>query len=290
MSKAHLAGLFSLEQLEVGLYRGRSWDLGFRALYGGQVLGQSVIAAYKSLPDDRSIHSFHSYFLLPGDANIPVVYDVETVRDGRSFSARRIRAIQNGRTIFYMTASFQKPEEGLSHQFSQMPDMPDPESVGKDIQFYDDNIEKLSPRMKEALPFHRPVDIRTIEGSKKFSSSKRDPVRKLWLKGTDAVSDDIDINQASLAYASDYDFLSTAVQAHGIAIQDKSLRLATIDHAMWFHHPFKFDDWLMYEMESPISGNGRALVQGKIYNKQGVLVASSVQEGLLRTTKEIDKS
>jgi acyl-CoA thioesterase-2 len=286
MSNAQLQVLFELEELEQGLYRGSSWDLGYRALYGGQVLGQSVIAAYRTLPDDRRIHSFHSYFLLPGDATKPVVYEVETVRDGRSFSARRVKAIQNGRTIFYMTASFQKVEQGLSHQFSEMPDMPAPESVDKDIRFYDDNFDTLSSRMQEALPFHRPVDIRSINGSHAFNAVKRDPKRQLWLKGTDKISDDVALNQASLAYASDYHFLSTALQAHGLASQDKSLRLATIDHAMWFHHTFKFDDWLMYEMESPFSGNGRALVQGKIYNKEGLLVASSVQEGLLRQIKD----
>jgi acyl-CoA thioesterase-2 len=286
MDIARLPELFELEALETGLYRGQSWDLGFRALYGGQVLGQSVMAAYKSVPDDRCIHSFHSYFLLPGDASKPVVYDVEIVRDGRSFSARRVKAIQNGRTIFYMTASFQLPEEGLSHQFTNMPLMPDPNSVDSDIKFYDNNFDKLSNRMKEALPFHRPVDIRTLNGSHSFNAVKRDPIRQLWMKGRDKVSADIAINHASLAYASDYHFLSTALQAHGLAVQDKSLLLATIDHAMWFHQPFKFDDWLMYEMESPFSGNGRALVQGKIYNKEGVLVASSVQEGLLRQAQK----
>ena len=282
MSDARLQSLFELEELEKGLYRGKSWDLGFPALFGGQVLGQSVIAAYKSLSDDRYIHSFHSYFLLPGDAKKPVVYEVETMRDGASFSARRVKAIQNGRTIFYMTASFQKPEEGLSHQFSVMPHMPAPESVPKDISFYDDNFDKLPERMKEALPFHRPIDIRTIDGSGSFDALKCDPTRKLWFKTRDIMSCDISLNQASLAYASDFQFLSTALKAHGLAVQDKGLRMATIDHAMWFHQPFRFDDWLTYEMESPFSGNGRALVQGKIYNKDGVLVASSVQEGLIR--------
>ncbi|MFT6267584.1 MAG: acyl-CoA thioesterase-2 [Alphaproteobacteria bacterium] len=285
MSNARLQELFELEELEKGLYRGKSWDLGYRVLYGGQVLGQSVMAAYRSLPDDRRIHSFHSYFLLPGDATKPVVYEVENVRDGRSFSARRVKAIQNGRTIFDMTASFQKVEEGLTHQFSVMPEAPDPETVDKDIKFQDDNFDKLSSKMKEALPFHRPVDIRTINASHAFDAVKREPKRQLWFKGTDTTSSDVALNQASLAYASDFQFLSTALQAHGIAIQDKSLRMATIDHAMWFHHSFRFDDWLMYEMESPFSGNGRALVQGKIYNKEGLLVASSVQEGLLRQMK-----
>jgi acyl-CoA thioesterase-2 len=286
MSDARLEVLFELEELEQGLYRGKSWDLGFPALYGGQVLGQSVIAAYRSLPDDRRIHSFHSYFLLPGDASKSVVYEVENVRDGRSFSARRVKAIQNGRIIFYMTASFQKVEEGLTHQFSEMPDVAMPETLKNDVSYYADHEDKLSSRMKEALPFHRPIHIRTINGSDSFNAQKRDPKRQLWLKGRDTISSDIALNQASLAYASDYHFLSTAVQAHGIALQDRSLRMATIDHAMWFHHTFQFDDWLLYEMESPFSGNGRAMVQGKIYNKEGLLVASSVQEGLLRQVKK----
>jgi acyl-CoA thioesterase-2 len=285
MSDARLQSLFELTALGKGLYEGKSWDLGLPALYGGQVLGQSVIAAYRSLPDDRRIHSFHSYFLLPGDATKPVTYEVETVRDGRSFSARRVKAIQNKRTIFYMTASFQKVEEGLSHQFSVMPDVPEPATVEKDINFHEVNFSKLSKKMKEALPFHRPVDIRTINASHMFDTVKREPKRQLWFKGRDETSNDVGLNQASLAYASDFQFLSTALGAHGLTIQDKNLRLATIDHAMWFHHTFRFDDWLMYDTESPFSGNGRALVQGKIYNKEGLLVASSVQEGLLRLAK-----
>lgn len=282
MSHPRLDTLFELETLEKDLYRGDSWDMGYRALYGGQVLGQSVMAAYKSVPDDRTIHSFHSYFILPGDASKPVVYEVEEVRDGRSFSTRRVRAVQHGRTIFYMTASFQLQEVGLSHQFSTMPEMPDPDSLEIDMNFYDGNTDKLSKRVREALPFHKPIDIRTIDGEFLFKEVKRDPIRQIWLKGRDETPTNIALNQASLAYASDYHFLSTALQAHGLAVQDKSLRLATIDHAMWFHKPFKFDEWLLYVMESPFSGNGRALVQGKIYDKQGTLVATSMQEGLLR--------
>jgi len=267
LSDVRLAHLFDLEPLEQGLYRGDSWDLGFRALYGGQVLGQSVMAAYHTVPEGRVIHSFHSYFLLPGDATKPVVYDIENVRDGRSFSTRRVKAIQNGRNIFYMTASFQLPEQGLSHQYANMPEAPDPKDVSQDIQYYDDNFDKLSGRMKQALSYHRPT-------------------RTIWLKGRDPLEDSLAVNQASLAYASDYHFLSTALQAHGLAAQDKSLRMATIDHAMWFHQPFRFDDWLLYQMESPFSGNARALVQGKIYDKSGTLIATSIQEGLMRQVKD----
>lgn len=286
MSDVRLTQLFNLEQLEAGLYQGDSWDLGFPALYGGQVLGQSVMAAYHTVPEGRVIHSFHSYFLLPGDASKPVIYDIENVRDGRSFSTRRVKAIQNGRNIFYMTASFQMPEEGLSHQYAQMPKSPEPEDVTQDIQYYEDNITKISQGMKQALSYHRPVDIRTIGASHNFKVIKSEPKQTIWLRGRDPLEDTLSLNQASLAYASDYNFLSTALHAHGLAAHDKSLRMATIDHAMWFHRPFKFDDWLLYEMESPFSGNGRALVQGKIYDKEGHLIATAVQEGLMRQLKD----
>ncbi|MFT5711864.1 MAG: acyl-CoA thioesterase-2 [Glaciecola sp.] len=282
MSDIRLESLFEMEKIEQGLYRGQSWDLGFRALFGGQVLGQSIAAAYKTVEDGRIIHSLHSYFLLPGDAQKPVIYDIENVRDGRSFSSRRVKAIQSGRTIFIMTASFQIPEPGLSHQFAEMPKVPSPDDVAQDIRFYEEKYEQLSERMKESLSYHRPVDIRTVDSANSYTAEKREPKRAIWLKGRDKLDSPLQVHQASLAYASDYHFLSTSLQPHGLAVHDKSLRLATIDHAIWFHKPFKFDDWLLYEMESPFSGTGRGLVQGKVFDKHGTLVATTVQEGLMR--------
>ncbi len=282
LSDVRLETLFEMEKIEQGLYRGQSWDLGYRALFGGQVLGQSIAAAYKTVDENRVIHSFHSYFLLPGDAKKPVIYDIENVRDGRSFSARRVKAIQDGRVIFDMTASFHAPEPGLSHQFADMPDVPEPDDVAQDIRFYEDNYDGLSERMKESLSYHRPVDLRTVDSANSYTAEKREPKRSIWLKGRDKLDSPLSVHQASLAYASDHHFLSTSLQPHGMAVHDKSLRLATIDHAMWFHKPFKFDDWLLYEMESPFSGAGRGLVQGKIFDKQGTLVATTVQEGLMR--------
>ncbi|MBF7072781.1 acyl-CoA thioesterase II [Glaciecola sp. MH2013] len=283
MSEAKLEHLLDLERIEDGFYRGQSWDLGFRALYGGQVLGQSIAAAYQTVEPTHVIHSLHSYFLLPGDAKKPVVYDIENVRDGRSFSSRRVKAIQNGRIIFDMTASFQKPEDGLSHQFAKMPKVASPDKVQQDIRFYEDNYDKLSDHMKESLSYHRPVDIRTVDSANGYTAEKRDPKRCIWMKSRDSLDDSpLSMHQASLAYASDYHFLSTSLQPHGLAVHDKSLRLATIDHAMWFHKPFKFDDWLLYEMESPFSGTARGLVQGKVFDQSGSLVASTMQEGLMR--------
>ena len=282
MSDVKLESLFELETIETGLFRGQSWDLGFRALFGGQVLGQALAAAYQTVEAGRIAHSFHTYFLLPGDAQKPVVYDVEIVRDGRSFSARRIKAIQDGRNIFYMTASFQTPEEGMQHQHAEMPDVPPPEEVESDITFYEDNYHKIAKPMREALSYHRPVDIRTINAANSYQADKSPPVRHIWMRSRDFMVNEACLHQASLAYASDYHFLSTSLQPHGIAVTDKSLRIATIDHAMWFHRPVQFNEWLLYAMESPFSGNSRGIVRGQIFNQQGELVASTMQEGLMR--------
>lgn len=286
MSEVKLASLLELETLETGLYRGQSWDLGFRALFGGQVLGQALTAAYKSVPEGLVAHSFHTYFLLPGDAKKPVVYDIEIVRDGRSFSARRVKAIQNGRNIFYMTVSFQRPEEGMNHQFSPMPDVPGPEEVESDITFYEKNFDRIARPMREALSYHRPVDIKTIDAKKSFSSTKRDPQRFIWMRAREALGANQSLHQSTLAYASDYHFLSTALQPHGISLTEKKLAIATIDHAMWFHKPVNFNEWLLYATESPFSGGARGLVRGQIFNQSGELIATTMQEGLMRKLSE----
>lgn len=286
MTQVTLKSLLELEKIENTLYRGQSWDLGFRALFGGQVMGQALAAAQHTLPEGRVTHSFHSYFLLPGDANCPVVYDVENVRDGRSFSTRRVKAIQNGRNIFYLTASFQQPEDGLEHQFADMPDVPPPNEVGSDLKFFESSIDQISDRMREAISYHKPLHIRTVQTIDPMKPVKSDPKRYIWMKAQEIVTGGINVNQAMLAYASDYHFLATSLQPHGISVRNKQLRMATIDHAMWFHHPFQFDEWLLYSTESPFSGGARGLVRGQFYNQQGVLVASTMQEGLMRKMDE----
>lgn len=283
-NEVKVASLLELETLEKGLYRGQSWDLGFRALFGGQVLGQALKAAWQSVPAGRVAHSFHSYFLLPGDAKQPVVYDVEVVRDGKSFSARRVKAIQNGRNIFYMTASFQQPEEGMQHQYAEMPDVPAPEEVEPDIRMYERNYDNIGRRMREALSYHRPIDIRTVDAVRSFTSKNDKPERYTWLRANEALGDSQAMHQAVLAYASDYHFLSTSLQPHGVQITDRNLAIATIDHAMWFHRPINMNEWLLYSMESPASGGARGLVRGQLFNQQGELVASTMQEGLMRIT------
>jgi acyl-CoA thioesterase-2 len=278
MTDIKLVELLTLEKLEKGLFRGQSWDMGYRALFGGQVLGQALAAAQLTLPDGRITHSFHSYFLLPGDANQPVVFDVENIRDGRSFSTRRIKAIQNGKNIFYMTASFQTPEIGLIHQAAEMPDVRPPESIESDIKFYDD----MSDRQRETLGYHTPIDIRTVQAIDPSNPEVQAPKRYIWMKAEELLSGDVSLNQVMLAYASDHRFLATCLQPHGISVRNKNLRMATIDHSMWFHHAFNFDDWLLYCAESPFTGGSRGLVRGQFFNRAGKLVASTMQEGLMR--------
>ena len=282
-----LVELLTLEKLEEGLFRGQSWDLGFRALFGGQVLGQGLAAAQLTLPEGRICHSFHSYFLLPGDANKPVVFDVENVRDGRSFSTRRVKAIQNGKNIFYMTASFQYPEQGLEHQSADMPIVPPPEELESDSKIFS-NLKGMSEGMCKSIGYHKPIDMRIVDAASPNLAEVRAPRRNIWMKAHELLSGNINLNQVMLAYASDYHFLSTALHPHGVSSNDKNLRMATIDHSMWFHHPFDFDDWLLYSAESPFSGSARGLVRGQFFNREGKLVASTMQEGLMR--KVVDKS
>lgn len=282
-----LSSLFQLEEIEQGLFRGQSWDLGFSAIFGGQVLAQALNAAAQTVDEKRFCHSFHTYFLLPGDASKPVVYDVENVRDGKSFSARRVKAIQNGKNIFYMTASFQCEQVGLEHQYASMPKhLPEPESLAPDIAQYENNVDQLPPKIRKALAYHRPIDIRSIPQEKyavvDTANSENTPVRGMWLKINERLADTLHLHHSALAYASDYHFLTTALKAHEINPNNKNLSIATIDHAMWFHRSFRFDEWLLFTIESPFSGNARGLVKGQFFNKQGQLIASAVQEGLMR--------
>lgn len=282
MNDIKLTELLTLEKLEEGLYRGLSWDLGFRALFGGQVMGQALAAAQQTVEPDRVAHSYHCYFLLPGDAHNPVVYDVENMRDGRSFCTRRVKAIQGGKTIFFMTVSFQYPEEGLSHQHGEMPNVPPPDSLQSDMRYYENVLDQLPVSMVEKLAYHRPIDMRTVQAINPMAPQVMEPMRYVWMKTSSALCDDLNQHQTTLAYASDYYFLVTALQPHGMSIMNRGVRMATIDHAMWFHRPFRFDDWLLYCMESPFSGNARGLVRGQIFNCEGQLVASTMQEGLMR--------
>ncbi|MDU0355180.1 acyl-CoA thioesterase II [Paraglaciecola aquimarina] len=286
MSDIKLVNLLTLEKRQENIFTGQSWDLGFRALFGGQVLGQALAAARLTVDEDRVAHSFHSYFLLPGDANQDVSFDVEKVRDGKSFSARRVKAIQNGKTLFYMTGSFQKAEQGLQHQLGQMPDVPSADSLTSDISYFEKIKEELPKRLQKAIAYHKPIDTRTVQAIDPVHPDKQTAKRYIWMKSQEQLGGNLSLNQEMLAYASDYHFLATCLQPHGISVRDKNLQIATIDHSMWFHHPFNFDDWLLYCVESPFAGGARGLVRGQFFNTEGTLVASTMQEGLIRLKDE----
>lgn len=276
-----LLALLKLETIEQGIYRGQSQDLGFRALFGGQVMGQALSAAQETVAADRHVHSLHSYFLRPGDASKPVVYEVEVLRDGKSFSARRIQAIQNGKTIFYMTASFQGDEQGLEHQ-DEMPKVPTPETVSSFDDFIFEHQAMIPENIRGKFLSEKPITIKPVEQYNWLTPEKMPAKSHMWIKANGELPDDLRIHTYMLAYTSDFHFLPTALFPHGQSHWHPNLQIATIDHTMWFHRPFRFDDWLLYVMDSPSASNGRGLVRGQIFNRQGELVASTMQEGVIR--------
>lgn len=276
-----LSALLKLETIDPGLYRGQSQDLGFRALFGGQVMGQALSAAQETITDKRLVHSLHSYFLRPGDASKPVIYQVESIRDGGSFSTRRVKALQNGKVIFYMTASFQVEEEGFSHQ-DKMPDIDGPDGIPSYHDFIVEHQELLPQNLREIFLAEKPIEIRPVEQYNWVSPERTDAKMHTWLKANGDLPDDLRIHTCMLAYASDFHFLPTALLSHGVSHWSPNFQIATIDHTVWFHRPFRFDDWLLYCMDSPSASNGRGLVKGQIFNRQGELVASTMQEGVIR--------
>ncbi|GAA6204958.1 MULTISPECIES: acyl-CoA thioesterase II [Thalassotalea] len=276
-----LLTLLSLEKIEQGLYRGQSQDLGFKALFGGQVMGQALSAAQESVEVDRHVHSLHSYFLRPGDAAKPVIYEVENIRDGRSFNTRRVKAIQNGQAIFYMTASFQLEEKGFDHQ-NEMPDVVGPDELPSFTDFIFDNQQYIPENVRGKFLSEKPIELKPVEQYNWIKPEKSEPICHMWIKANGQLPDDPRIHKYMLAYTSDFHFLPTALFSHGVSHWQPNFQIATIDHAMWFHRPFRFDDWLLYVMESPTSVGGRGLVRGQIYNQAGDLVATTMQEGVIR--------
>ncbi|MCE0811164.1 acyl-CoA thioesterase II [Buttiauxella sp. S04-F03] len=283
MSQAlsNLLALLNLEKIEEGIFRGQSEDLGLRQVFGGQVVGQALYAAKETVPVDRLVHSFHSYFLRPGDSQKPIVYDVETLRDGNSFSARRVAAIQNGKPIFYMTASFQAPEPGFEHQ-KTMPTAPAPENLKSETEIAM-VFEKLLPQtLKEKFLCEKPLEIRPVVFHNPMQGHVDEPVRQVWMRANGQMPADLRIQQSLLGYASDFNFLPVALQPHGVGFLEPGMQVATIDHSMWFHRPFDMNDWLLYSVESTSASSARGFVRGEFYSRDGVLVASTVQEGVMR--------
>lgn len=283
MSQAltNLLSLLNLEKIEEGLFRGQSEDLGLRQVFGGQVVGQALYAAKETVPADRLVHSFHSYFLRPGDSLKPIVYDVEVLRDGNSFSARRVAAIQNGKPIFYMTASFQAPESGYEHQKS-MPAAPAPDGLPSELDIAHKLSHLLPPPLKEKFLRDKPLEIRPVEFHNPMKGHIAPPARQVWIRANGRVTDDLRVHQSLLGYASDFNFLVVALQPHGVGFLEPGMQVATIDHSMWFHRPFDMNDWLLYSVESTSASSARGFVRGEFYTQDGVLVASTVQEGVMR--------
>lgn len=279
--KPKLIDLLDLEQIEINLFRGQSHKTGAPSVFGGQVLGQALMAASRTV-DNYHVHSLHSYFLRGGDMQAPIIYDVDRIRDGRSFCTRRVVAIQHGRPIFNMSASFQKDEEGFEHQ-AEMPDVAGPEGLKSDRQLKE---EILSSKGKEFNPYIMPdwpIEVRRVEDTLPTRKPKiHPPIQHVWFRVHDSLPDDRIIHKCTTAYASDLNLLSTATQPHGISYMAGNVRLATIDHSMWFHRPFKADEWLLYAMESPSSSGCRGFSRGLIFNQEGKLVVSCTQEGLMR--------
>ncbi|MEH6529829.1 MAG: acyl-CoA thioesterase II [Photobacterium frigidiphilum] len=276
-----LLNLLQLERLEQGLFRGQSEHLGLPQVYGGQVIGQSLSAAKETVDSLRHVHSFHSYFLLPGDPEKPIIYDVEKLRDGKSFSTRRVKAIQNGRPIFYLTASYQAEEAGFDHQ-STMPNVAGPEGLASEKELVQSIAQHLPKKAVETFGRDRPIEVRPVTVVNPLKPKAADPKQYLWIKANGEMPNDPRIHQYVLAYASDWGFLVTALQPHGVTLLTPKMQVATIDHSMWFHRPFRLDEWLLYVIESPSASGARGLVRGEIYNQKGELVASAVQEGLMR--------
>ncbi|HFD7182969.1 TPA: acyl-CoA thioesterase II [Yersinia enterocolitica] len=276
-----LLDLLFLEKIEEGIFRGQSEDLGLRQVFGGQVVGQAIYAAKQTVPTDRVVHSFHSYFLRPGDNSKPIIYDVETLRDGNSFSARRVSAIQNGKPIFYMTASFQSQEAGFEHQ-NTMPDVPPPEGLMSETDIARKFAHLIPEKVRDKFIGHQPIEMRPVKFHNPLQGSTAEPNRYVWFKANGEMPDDLRVHQYLLGYASDFNFLPTALQPHGIGFLEPGVQIATIDHSMWFHRPFRLDDWLLYAVESTSASGARGFVRGQIYNREGVLVASTVQEGVIR--------
>ena len=271
----------TLEPLEDNLFRGRKASEGWQRVYGGQVLGQALMAAHATVEEDRPIHSLHGYFLLGGDPERDIVYDVERIRDGGSFTTRRVRGIQHGRSIFAMSASFHKHEDGFEHQ-SAMPLVPPPEALPSARELMSGLLGTLPETMRAYWQRERPIDVRIVDATRYASREARPAAQALWIKANGQLPDALHIHQAVLAYASDFTLLDTALIAHGKLLFDRDIQLASLDHAMWFHRPFRFDDWLLYSQDSPTAYGARAYCRGSIFDLRGRLVATAVQEGLMR--------
>ena len=266
-----------LEQLDVNLFRGTASHESANRIYGGQVMAQAISAAQKSVDREFNLHSFHCYFLRPGDPSIPVIYEVDPVRDGRSFVTRCILAKQRGKAIFNGSMSFQLEEEGLNFQ-AEMPKVTPPQQLVSDQHLY----KLIDPDSDYGWP----IEMRQVDPMDFTRPQAKAPVSYTWFKTADVIGDDPRLHQQLLAYASDNPILATAFRPHGVTVFSSNIMSATLDHALWFHRPFRVDDWLLFETRSDSTCGGRGISHGRIFNQQGELVASAIQEGLIREKRK----
>ncbi len=276
-----LVSLFDLERLEDNLFRGKSGSVGWRRIYGGQVLAQALVAGMRTVDSARGVNSLHGYFMLPGELGHPIVYEVELLRDGGSFSTRRIKAIQHGRTIFVMVASFHRVEEGLDYHAS-MPDVPKPEELKSAQELFTGDLSGLPDNMQRFWKRFRSIEFKPVDISRYVDRSQRGSTQQIWFRTASPLPDAQEVHAAVLAYISDFALLETALSPHGKILSDPDVRLASLDHALWFHRPFKADKWLLYSLDSPSSSGSRGFCRGQIFSEDGTLIASTAQEGLMR--------
>ena len=275
-----LIKVMTLERLEMNLFRGESRDIGSPQVFGGQVLGQALVAA-TATAENRTVHSLHAYFLRRGDFNSPIVYEVDRAWDGKHFSTRRVIAIQHGQQIFNMSASFQLAEDGLDHQIP-MPDVPQPETLADLETHYRKLAVGATPAMRRLLELKRPFEFRPVRAPDLARLAKAAPLKHVWFRAVAPLPDDEALHRCLLAYVSDFHLLDTALMPHAVSMASSKLTIASIDHAMWFHRSLRVDDWLLYAIDSPSASGARGFARGSVFARDGRLVASAAQEGLIR--------
>lgn len=278
-----LVELLDLETLDINLFRGHNYDVGAPHVFGGQVLSQALVAAKRTV-EEQVVHSLHGYFLRSGDKQAPIIYEVERIRDGRSFKARQIQAIQHGRPIFSMIASFHTPETGLEHA-APMPDVAPPEELTSQKELHKRWLEQVSEvpeLLRAAMAQTLPIEFRQVNPWNQLDPDVRAPAQCIWFRAAGELPDNSDLHRAVLAYASDFDLLTTAMLPHGVSVMQQDMIAASLDHAIWFHRTPVADDWLLYVMDSPAAQQARGLSRGLIYDRVGNLIATVSQESLMR--------
>lgn len=275
-----LIQLLDIEQIEVNLFRGYHSNLYGSHVFGGQVIGQALTAAYRTV-EDRVCHSLHAYFIRQGDPTIPILYEVDRARDGRSFTTRRVVAIQHGKQIFNLAASFHVEEAGFTHQ-AVMPDVPPPEDLPSDQELRAEMVAQLPPEMGRHVGRQHPVELRPVNPQNLMNPKKLEPVQHVWMRVTKPVGPEMALNQCVMSYASDMSLLDTSTRPHAVSWFSGKLHLASLDHAMWFHQPFQMNEWLLYALDSPSASGARGFNRGSFFTRDGRLVASVAQEGLVR--------